>query len=208
MYRRVVGVVALLIAVVVVANPLYLSFWHDQYYHSTEEVTADSVPEEADVLAYQNFSADGKTAFRKAVEDDEGHYVVYYESNVPEEFFYSDYSNLGKGLYYVQYQGNYYRFSTYAGGGFPFTYWFYEGLLALFGLTLAVVGHRTYEHRESSWPAVALSLLAVGLLVGSPLFRFPFGESLWMDAVMIAPLVGGVVVFLPKLRQLGDADET
>lgn len=207
MYRRVAGMMALLLAVVVVANPLYLSFSTDEYYHSVERVSADDIPEEADLLAYPDLSENGKTAFRNAVEDDEGSYTVHRERNVPDEFFYSDNSHLGKGIYYVQYQGDHYRLNTMSGGGFVFVVWFYQALLAVFGVTLAAVGGRVLGYRQSPWSAVVLSLFAVALLVGSPLLRFPFGEALWKDAVMLAPVVGGVMVFVPQLRQFGDTDE-
>ena len=199
MFRRAVALVALLLAGILVVNPAYLSFWHTQYSHSVEPVAQSEVPEEADVLAYESLSSDAKHAFQKAVENG-GSYVVYHERNVPGDFFYStDYSELGKGIYYVQYEGDYYRLGTFAGGGFPFVYWFYEALLAAFGLAVGVVGYRTYRG-GSTWPAVALVVLGVALLLGGPLTRFPAGESLWMDAVVVAAGVGGLAVVRPRIR--------
>lgn len=203
MFRRIVGLVALLLAVVLVVNPAYLSFWHTHYSHSVEAVTPSEVPEEAEVLAYGDLSPDGQHAFRKAVEND-GSYAVYREDNAAEEFFYSDYANLGKGLYYVEYQGDYYELYTAAGGGFPFDYWFYEALLAAFGLAVGVVGYRTYRG-GSPWPAVALVVLGVALLLGGPLTRFPAGESLWKDAVVVAAGVGGLAVVRPRIGLTGDS---
>ena len=199
MLRRAVAVLALL-AVVLVVNPLYLAFWHTQYVHTAEPVPASEVPEDADVLAYESLSADGQHAFREAVESD-GSYTVYRETNVPEEFFYSDYSDLGNGLYYVQYRGDYYRLYTGAGGGFPIVYWFYEALLAAFGLALGAVGYRT--HRGGSpWPALGLGVVGVALLLRSPLTRFPAGETVWQNAVVVSALLGWLVVL--GLRGRGD----
>ena len=198
MFRRAVTLVALLLAGLLVVNPAYLSFWHTQYSHSVDPVAQSEVPEKADVLVYSELSPDAQRAFRKAVETD-GSYVVYREDNVPKEFFYSDYSHLGKGLYYVEYQGDYYELYTGAGGGFPFVYWFYEALLAAFGLAVGVVGYRTYRG-GSPWPVVALVVLGVALLLGGPLTRFPAGESLWRDAVVVAAGVGGLAVARPRIR--------
>jgi hypothetical protein len=189
MFRRAVGLTALLLAVVLVVNPAYLSFWHTHYSHSVENVPETQVPEETDILAYGDLSPEGQRAFQKAVEND-GSYLVYREGNVPEEFFYSDYARLGKGIYYVEYRGDHYRLSTAAGGGFPFDYWFYEALLAAFGLAVGVVGRRTYRG-SSPWPAVALVVLGVALLLASPLTRFPAGESVWKNGVLVAAVVGG-----------------
>ena len=199
MLRRAVALVALLLAGVLVVNPAYLAFWHTQYGHSVEPVAQSEVPDEADVLAYESLSPDAQQAFQQASENG-GPYVIYHERNVPEDFFYStDYSELGKGTYYVQYEGDHYRLGTWANGTFPFVYWFYEALLAAFGLAVGVVGYRTYRG-GSPWPAVALVVLGVALLLGGPLTRFPAGESLWMDAVVVAAGVGGLAVVRPRIR--------
>lgn len=192
MVRRAVALAALLLAGTLVVNPLYLSSWHTQYSHSIDAVAESEVPEEADVLAYEDLSPNAQHAVRGAVEGD-GSYVVYRESNRPEEFFYSDYADLSKGLYYVQYEGDYYRLYTGAGGGFPFVYWFYEALLAVFGLAVGVSGYRTYRG-GSPWPAVGLATVGVALLLGSPLTRFPVGQGVWQNAVGVSALLGGLVV--------------
>ena len=191
MLRRPIALVTLVLAAALVANPLYLSFWHTQYSHSVDRVARTDVPEEADVLSYETLSSDARRAFRKAVENG-GSYVVYRRSDRPEEFFYSDYASLGQGLYYVQYRGDYYRLYTGAGGGFPFVYWFYEGVLAAFGLAVGVVGYRTYLG-GSPWPSVGLTAAGVALLLAGPLTRFPAGEGVWKNAVILAAAVGGAV---------------
>lgn len=200
MFRRAVALFALVLAVVLVVNPAYLSFWHSQYIHSVEAVPESEVPEAADVFAYGDLSTDGQRAFRKTVEND-GSYVVYRRANAPDEFFYSDYATLGKGIYYVQYRGDSYRLDTWAGGGFPFVYWFYEALLAAFGLALGVAGYRTYLG-ESPWPAVALVILGIALLLGGPLTQFLAGASVWKDAVVVAAVVGGLSVLSPRIRSV------
>lgn len=200
MFRRPIALLALVLAAALVVNPLYLSFWHTQYSHSVDAVAKSDVPEEADVLAHEDLSVEGQQAVRKAIENG-GSYVVYRRANVPEEFFYSDYANLGQGLYYVQYEGDYYRLYTGLGGGFPFVYWFYESLLAAFGLALGVVGYRTYRG-GSSWPALGLAIVGVALLLGGPLARFPVGEGVWQNAVMVSALLGGAVAV--GLRRRGD----
>lgn len=198
MVRRAVALLALLLAVALVVNPAYLSFWHTQYGHSVESVARSEIPDEADVLAYESLSPNAQQAFRKAVESD-GSYLIYHESNVPEEFFYSDHADLGQGIYYVEYENDYYQFSTWASGTFPFVYWFYEILLAAFGLAVGVVGYRTYRG-GSPWPAVALVIVGVALLLGGPLTRFPAGASVWKGGVVVAAAVGGLSVLSPRIR--------
>lgn len=200
MFRRAVAVVALLLAGALVVSPVTLSFWHSHYSHSVERVSAGDVPEEADVLAYDSLSSDAQRVVRKAVESDDGHYAVYRERNAPDEFFYSDHAELGQGIYYVEYQGVHYELSTYAAGGFPFVYWFYEGLLVAFGAILGTVARPTFRGDRSPWVALALSLFAVALLLGGPLTRFPVGEGVWRQAVLFAPLVDVGVVLAPRIR--------
>lgn len=107
---------ALGIALLLATTPVYL-FPHagqPEYHHSVEQVSKSDIPDEADVLRFENLSDNGQTAVRDALTDDG---VVYGEKNKPSEFVYSDVTTLGQGLYYVQKGGTYFRLYTYAGGG-------------------------------------------------------------------------------------------
>ncbi|USZ68206.1 hypothetical protein NGM10_00335 [Halorussus salilacus] len=203
--RRPAAFLALALAVVLVANPAYLSFWHTSYSHHVEEVPDSEIPEEADVLAYEDLSPDAQHAVRKSVEGD-GSHVVYREGNVPGEFFYSDHASLGRGIYFVEYRGGYYELNTMAGGGFAFYYWFYEALLAGFGLAVGVVGYRTSNGDESPLLALGLTALGVALLLTSPLTRFPAGEGVWTTAVVVAFGVGALAALWPRVRPMSTAD--
>lgn len=199
MFRRAVALAAVLLAGVLVVNPAYLSFWHTQYAHSVEPVARGEVPDEADVLAYESLSPNAQRAFQQATESGDP-YVVYHERNAPSEFFYStDFSRVGKGIYYVQYRSDYYRFSTWMDNTFPFVYWFYQILLAGFGLAVGAVGFRAYRG-ESAWLAVALVVLGVALLLGGPLTQFLAGASVWKDAVVVSAAIGGLSVLAPRIR--------
>ena len=199
MLRRPSALLALVVAAALVANPLYLSFWHTQYSHSIDPVADGDVPEEADVLAFDSLSPEGQHVVEKAVETD-GSYVVYRRGNVPEEFFYSDYAELGQGLYYVEYEGDHYRLYTGATAGFSFFYWFYESLLALLGLAVGAVGYRTYRG-GSPRPALGLAIVGVALLAGGPLARFPAGEGVWKNAVVLSALLGGLAALGLRYRE-------
>jgi len=119
MDRNVPALFALGIAVLLVTSPLYLlpNAGKTAYEHHLEEVPAGEVPEEADVLQYENLSSEARAALRDARTDDG---VVYGAANEPPEFFYSDNARLGRGVYYIQQDDTYYRLTTFAGGGlFP-----------------------------------------------------------------------------------------
>ena len=157
MDRRVPPVAALLVAVLLVASPLYL-FPHagqPEYHHSVERIDGSEVPPEVEVRQYANLSAAGKRAFDAALADPSGSAVVHGEANRPPEFFYSDYTDYGRGIYVIEKGGEHYRLETYAGGGFFDAGPFVSVALALLGGAVAVVGGAGWRRGRTRDPAVA-----------------------------------------------------
>lgn len=154
---RVPAVAALLVAALLVTTPLYL-FPHagqDEYDHSVERIDESEVPSEIEVRHYGNLSAEGKRAFDAALSDPEGDATVYGEANRPPEFFYSDHTDYGRGIYVIQKGGDYYRLETYAGGGLFPGELFAAVALALLGGAVALVGATGWRHGRTRTPAVA-----------------------------------------------------
>lgn len=189
MQRQVPALFALGIALLLVANPLFL-FPHagqSAYDHSIEQVEQSEVPAEADVLQYESLSPEAKAAIRDARNGDG---VVYGEANRPPEFFYSDYSELNQGLYYVEQDGSYYRLYTYAGGGlFPVDL-FAQGAYVVFGLVAGLVAALSRQRDWRRLPAGVGGYGGVLLVAAVPVLDV---SSVWLFLGAVAGIVGSLV---------------
>lgn len=189
MQRQVPALFALGVALLLVANPLFLFPHAGQpvYSHSIEQVSESEVPAEADVLQYEALSPEAKAAIRDARTDDG---VVYGEANRPPEFFYSDYTSLNQGLYYVEQDGSYYQLYTYAGGGlFPIDL-FAQWAFAAFGLVVGLVAALSRRNGWRRLPA-GIGSYGGGLLVAAiPLLDV---SSVWLFLAAVAGVVGSLV---------------
>jgi hypothetical protein len=157
MDERIPAVAALLVAALLLTTPLYL-FPHagqDEYDHSVERIDRSEVPSEVEVRHYGNLSAEGQRAFDAALADPEGDATVYGERNRPPEFFYSDYTDYGQGIYVIEKNDRYYRLETYAGGGLFPGELFAAIALALLGGAVALVGAVGWRREPTHRPAVA-----------------------------------------------------
>jgi hypothetical protein len=171
--RQAVALLAIVVALSLVAAPVTMSDWGEQATFSVEKVPQSTLDGETPVLEYTNLSADAQTAVRRAIESPEGHYTVYGHEDWPDQFFYSDYSAPGQGLYAIVYEGQYYRLYTYAGGGFPFVYWLYELPFISYGLFLGWVARSTYVRKTTLSEAVFITAPGVGFHLLGPEFDFP-----------------------------------
>lgn len=152
------GVLLVLLAFQVTPHP-----FQPEYGHSVERVAESEVPDEADVLAFADLSANAKDAFRAAVRSPDGHATVYGAGNEPREFFYSDHASLGQGLYYVEYQGAYYELYTFAGGGLGHLAELFFLALASGGVLALAIGGASLRRERPRLPLTALvALVAVG----------------------------------------------
>jgi hypothetical protein len=191
--RHAVALSAIVVALSLVVAPVTMADWSEQATFSVEEVPQSSIEEETPVLAYTNLSVDAQTAVRRAIKSPEGHYTIYGHDDWPAQFFYSDYSAPGQGLYAIIYEGQYYRLYTYAGGGFPFVYWAYELPFITYGLMLGWVAHRTYVGKTSPSEALLIAVPGVGFHLLGPEFDFPLLAPIQFIGLGIATTVVAVL---------------
>ena len=155
------ALIVLAVAVVAAGWQAYPYPGAPEYHHSVEPVESVDVPDEAEVLRVDGLSPDARRAFLAALESDDGDAAFYGPQSwdPPAEFFYSDHTSVGQGIYYVEHGGSYYRLYTYAGGTFPIIEVAVFGAFALVGGGLAAVGVsgvRRDRHRLSATLLVAV----------------------------------------------------
>lgn len=182
----VTGVVALSL----VAAPATMADWGEQAGFDVEPVAQSDVRNETPVLQYENLSSSARWAVRRAIESEDGHYTVYGRENWPDRFFYSDYSAPGHGQYAIVYEGQHYRLTTYASGGFPFVYWLMELPFVVYGLVLLLVGYRTGRGKRSPRTAVLATIPGVAFHLLGPEFNFPLLDPWAFVQLGIAATIG------------------
>ena len=177
------------VLVVVQGMHLYPNPGQQEYNHFIEPTSAASVPAEADVLTFESLSPEGQRAVRKALESPGESVTVRGEANKPPEFFYSDNSNLNRGRYFIQYQGEYYELYTAAGG----LYGDYVALAAycLAGGVLVTVGLFGFSSPRPRLPVVVL----VGLLACWATFEL--GVYGWSDDTQLVVAIGAGLTLVP-----------
>lgn len=167
MDRRVSLGFALLVAVLLVANPLYSlqDATQLEYDHSTDRIEQGEIPEEIDVLQYDSLSPTAQAAIDQALVDPDGEATVAGEANKPPEFFYSDTTSPNRGQYVIEKNGTYYELSTSAGGGFLGVARPIQQLLQVLGVgvALAAIGMR----ERPQIPTAVAGVAAVPLLMSS-----------------------------------------
>jgi len=205
--RQAITLLAILVGFSLVAAPITMADWGEQATFSVEQVPQSDIDEEIPVLAYTNLSGDAQTPVRRAIESPEGHYTVYGQDDWPEQFFFSDYGAPGQGLYAITYEGQYYQLSTYAGGGFPFVYWFLELPFIGYGLCLGWVAHKTYHRAFSSRGALLLTALGVGFNLLGPAFDFPLVAPMQFVGLGIAATIAVLVwIFVATKNASNESD--
>lgn len=164
---------ALLVAVLLVTNPLYTLSNADEpeYDHSIDRVDPEEIPDKIDVLQYDSLSPSAQGVVDEALVDPDGHETVAGEENKPPEFFYSDTTSPNRGQYVIEQNGTYYELSTAAGGGIFGVARLIQQLLQVLGVgvVLTVIGMRESPRFPAAVAGVAaapLSLIGVGLYDG------------------------------------------
>jgi hypothetical protein len=173
MDRRVSLVFALLVAVLLVSNPLYSlqDANEPEYDHSIDRIEQGEIPDEIDVLQYDSLSPNAQAVINQALVDPDGQETVAGEENKPPEFFYSDNTSPNRGQYVIEKNGTYYELSTSAGGGFLGVARLTQHLLQLLGVGVALtaIGMRDAPQVPVAAAGVAtvpLLLVSVGLYDG------------------------------------------
>lgn len=138
------------------------------------------------VLAYENLSGRGQRLFDRALGGADNASAVYGEANAPPDFEYGgDHWTLGHGYYYVEKAGTDYQ--VYASDD---RWGFFEALgvavPVLIGAVFAVVGGWAYRREGAVVPAVAVTVVAVLVVLNAG------GAFHWFaDASRTATVVGG-----------------
>lgn len=195
MDRRLPALFALAVALLLLANPLYLypHAGQPEYSHSIERIDASEIPDEAAVLNYTDLSPNAKRAVDKALASPDNDAVVYGEANKPPEFFYSDYAEVGQGIYFIYKDGTYYQLTTYAGGGlFPIDLWLRWGMF-LFGACLATLGVRSLRDERRRVPAAFGGLGALFVAVAGAGVE-PYGGLGLFAAILLGSVAALVTV--------------
>lgn len=173
MERLAIGAVGIFFGLSLVAAPVTMADWSQQAGLSVNPTDPSSVREDVPVLQFDELPADAQRAVQAAIESPDGRTTVYGAEDAPDRFFYSDYSAPGQGLYVVVYEGQYYRLTTYAAGGFPFVYWLYELPFVVYGLLLSAVAVTTTRGERSARLATVATGIGVGFHGLGPEFDFP-----------------------------------
>lgn len=196
MDRRIPAVFALVVALLLLASPLYVLPHAGQptYSHSIDRIDASEIPGDADVQEYSTLSPEAQRAIDEALASDDGHALISGENNRPPEFVYSDYTNVGHGIYFISDDGAHYRLSTFAAGGlFPIDLWLQWGLLT-FGAGLAIVAGGSLREERQWVPAIfgiagtALLAAVVGGL--QPYGRFGLFAATWVGVASVLVTIG------------------
>lgn len=171
--QPVADAVAAVVALSLIAAPVAMADWSERADVSVEPIEADALDDEGPVLRYENLSADGRDVVRRAIESADGHVRIYGREEWPDRLFFSDYVAPGSGRYVVVREGEYYRVTTYAGGGLPFVYWLMELPFVVYGLALGAAAIRSNRGRGSSRLAAVGAVVGVGAHLLGPAFDFP-----------------------------------
>lgn len=200
MDRNVPALFALSVALLLVTTPVFpvAHAGQPEYTHYIEQVPANEVPAEADVVQYDALSAEAKAAIQDARTDDGS---VYGEANKPSEFFYSDHAVLNNGIYYIQQDGTHYRLMTFAGGGvglFSINLLLQWGLVLL-GVSIGLLGYVSLRDRRQ-WLPTGVGVFG-GLVLLGAVFKANYGTVIGEDSGLLPLLLlvlalGGIVTAL------------
>ncbi|CQH63900.1 uncharacterized protein HHUB_4219 (plasmid) [Halobacterium hubeiense] len=174
MNRRVIlSLFALLVAFSLVGAPITMADWGEQATFSSERIEKSDIQGDTPLLQYDSLSNSAQDAVRRTIESPDGHYTVFGNEDRPDRFFYSDYAAPGQGLYAIAYEGQYYRFTTYASGGFPFVYWLYQLPFIIYGLILGGVSYTSLQGRTTARTAALTAVPGIAFHRLGPEFDFP-----------------------------------
>jgi|AntRauMinimDraft_4_1070384.scaffolds.fasta_scaffold02512_4 hypothetical protein len=171
--RSILSLFALLVAFSLVGAPITMADWGEQATFSSEPIEESDVDEDTPLLQYDSLSSSAQDAVRRTIESPDGHYTVFGTEDWPDRFSYSDYSAPGRGVYAIAYEGQYYRLTTYASGGFPFIYWLYQLPFIIYGVVLAGVAYRSFQGRTATRSAALTSVPGIVFHLLGPEFDFP-----------------------------------
>ena len=171
--RSILPLFALLVAFSLVGAPITMADWGEQASFSSELIEKSEIDGDTPLLQYDSLSNSAQDAVRRTIESPDGHYTVFGNEDWPDRFFYSDHSAPGRGVNAVAYEGQYYRVTTYAGGGFPFIYWLYQLPFIIYGVVLAGVAYTSFQGRTEARTAALTAVPGIAFHLLGPEFDFP-----------------------------------
>lgn len=193
-----IGIVALSL----IGAPMTMADWSEQASFSAQSIEESQVHDETPILQYENLSTSAQNAVRQTIKSSDGYHTIYGSEDWPDQFFYSDYTAPGQGIYAIVYEGEYYRISTYAGGGLPFIYWLYELPFIVYGFLLGWAALGVYQGERSIHGAVLVTSLGILFHILGPEFDFPLltpvqfvGLGIMAAVVVLLGLVWEIVQY-------------
>ncbi|NLV15317.1 hypothetical protein [Haloarcula argentinensis] len=145
---------------------------------------------------FESLSPQAQDVVSKTLADSDNEVSIYGDS--PPEFEGgSDAPSLNEGIYYIQYQGEYYQLDVVSRGGLGIAFLIQFLLFAGFvGLCLAVVGAVSFSRRQVWVPTVLLVGLALvlGLFATRNADLLPLEFVLFDLAIDFVIIVGGLVI--------------
>lgn len=185
-----------LVALSLVGAPVTMADWGEQVSLSAEPVDESELREETPVLHYENLSTTAQNAVRRAIKASDGSHTIYGIEDRPERFFYSDYASPGNGVYAVVHEGEYYRLTTYAAGGFPIVYWLFELPFVAYGFGLGWITYRTSRGDFSTRGLALAAATGIAFHLLGPEFDFPVldpAQFIAFGILATVTLVSGLV---------------
>jgi hypothetical protein len=190
--QRMLGTVAVVLGLLVAANPAYLGLWTDAGHLRAIPVSSNAVDaaEDPTVIEYESLSRHARLVVDRAIAD--GYYPVLGPSNRPDEFVYPGGLDSRPGSYFVERGGNYYHLRT-SGEVFGGVYLVVQFALVALGGLVAYSGRSARRGvRHPGVPlvggGVAVVLTAFGPPLGYPLL------SLMRWSFLVLGVVGAVVL--------------
>lgn len=172
-HTSLVSITVGILALSLIGAPVTMADWNEQVGFSVERIEESQIDAETPILQYANLSTIAQNAIRRAIESPAGDYTIYGREDWPDEFFYSDYSAPGQGLYAVIYDGQYYELYTYSSAGILFVYYVYEIPFVAYGLALGWVAHGTYRGKRPPRIALLAAIPGIAFHLLGPELDFP-----------------------------------
>lgn len=92
----------------------------------------------------------------------------------------------------IVYEGQYYRVTTYASGGFPFVYWLFELPFVAYGLVLVLVARQAFRGTIPAGTTVLLTVPGITFHLLGPESDFPFLEPMQFVGLGVLTTVAAV----------------
>lgn len=168
-----------------------------EYKHSIDPVSSAEIPSSESTINYSGLSPTGQRAFSETLQSADGQYVIYGKSNKPSDFTYSDFAELNDGVYYISYQGAYYKLLAYGGPSDLDTLDFaFLGGYLLIGGCLIGLSVKSLQYERPRFPVTILvAVLLLWILSSLRVYGVSSNTQLVVGVVVILVVVPTSVVW-------------